>query len=384
MRLVADENMLGLDALPASIDVRAVPGRSIDQEMLRDADALWVRSVTRVDEALVRDTPLRFVGSATAGLEHVDQLALAARGISFAAAPGANAMAVVEYVVAALAHLREPWERLARGGCLGIVGHGHVGRRLAAFARAMGWRHLVYDPPLAAQGKTGHGDVDLDAILSCNVISLHCSLHDTPPWPSRHLIDARALERLTRGQWLINASRGEVLDTGALRDCLSGGTAARFVLDVWEGEPAIDPSIVASPAVQLATPHIAGYSWDAKWKATHMLLEAMQVQGLAQAERGREPRAVGEPPVGWPAHARGAAELFGPVYDIGADDARLRMVLANPSAGERAEGFDRLRRNYPLRREVSRLLADPGEPGLKELGGEAGQVARALLVALSC
>lgn len=379
--------MLGLDALPAVIDVRAVPGRSIDQAMLRDADALWVRSVTRVDEALIHDTALRFVGSATAGLEHVDQAVLAARGIGFAAAPGANAMAVVEYVVAALAHTREPWERLARGGCLGIVGHGHVGRRLAAFARAMGWRHLVCDPPLDAQAPTDHSRVDLDTILSCDVISLHCALHDTPPWSSRHLIDARALERLAPRQWLINASRGAVLDTGALRDHLSGGAAARFVLDVWEGEPAIDATLVAAPSVQLATPHIAGYSWDAKWKATRALLaatrETMADPWPAHAERSGERSPGADLPEAWPADAGDVAALLTPVYDIGADDARLRAVLSQPSASERASGFDLLRRNYPMRREVSRLLADR-TTGLAELRGETGQVARALLAASNC
>lgn len=381
MRLLADENMLGLDALPASIDVRSVPGRSIDRAMLRDADALWVRSVTRVDEALVRDTPLRFVGSATAGLEHIDEAALAARGIGFAAAPGANAMAVVEYVLAALAHTREPWERLTRGGRLGIVGHGHVGRRLAAFARAMDWSHCVCDQPLADVAGAGDAYVDLNEVLTCDVISLHCALHDAPPWPSRHLIDARALARLTPDQWLINASRGEVLDTAALRTHLNDGSPAQFILDVWEGEPAIDATLVTAPAVRLATPHIAGYSWDAKWGATRMLLEAMRSQGITEASGESDSSVDAERPDAWPADARSAAQLLAPVYDIAADDARLRAVLKQPSAAERAKGFDLLRRHYPLRREVSRLLADPGAPDVSELRGEAGLVAGALLTA---
>jgi len=381
MRLVADENMLGLDALPAGFDVRAVPGRAIDQAMLRDADALWVRSVTRVDEALVRDTPLRFVGTATAGVEHIEQATLAARGIGFAAARGSNAMAVVEYVVAALAHTREPWSKLAGGGCLGIVGYGHVGRRLAVFARAMGWRCLVCDPPLAATETSREAFVGLDEILSCDVISLHCALHDTPSWPSRHLIDARAFACMKPEQWLINASRGEVIDTRALRDHLASESPAQFVLDVWEGEPAIDVALADSPAVHRVTPHIAGYSWDAKWKASAMLLDAMRDQGLIDAvlECGSTPRK--DLPDGWPASANDVAELIAPVYDIGADDARLRTVLAQPAASARADGFDRLRRDYPLRREASRLLADLPEAGVQAIGGETGRVCRALVQA---
>ena len=126
MKLVADENIVGLDCLPGDVDVITAPGRAIDRELLRDADALWVRSVTPVTAELVGDSPLRFVGTATAGVEHVDREALAEGGIRFAAAPGANAMAVVEYVLAALLQQREPWERLEAGGALGIVGQ--IGR----------------------------------------------------------------------------------------------------------------------------------------------------------------------------------------------------------------------------------------------------------------
>ncbi len=286
IRLLADENIVGLSQLPTDeVTVTAVPGRQLSRSQLVGFDALWVRSVTRVDEALLAGSSLRFVGTATAGVEHIDQAALKDRGIAFAAAPGSNANAVVEYVLAAMAQLGDPWERLEQGAVLGVVGYGEVGRRLVAFARAMGWSVKVHDPwyrraieHSVSEGEAGRpgsdaGFCSLDELLEATVISLHSSLHKREPWPSYHLLDARALGKLSCGQWLINAARGPVIDNAALLTHLRGTDAVNCVLDVWEGEPVFEAKLLAQPALRLATPHIAGYSWDAKWQATRMLYD---------------------------------------------------------------------------------------------------------------
>ena len=219
IRLVADEGIAGLDALPGeAIQLTTAAGREIAPPLLEQADALWVRSVTPVDAGLLRDSPLRFVGTATAGVEHIDRAYLRARAIAFAAAPGANANAVVEYVLAALLALDRPWTDLERGETLGIVGMGAVGRRLAAVAGRLGWRVRCCDPYLGARAGELDGVVlePFAALLGCRVLSLHPSLLVQGRWPSHHLLDESALAQLHAPQTLINTARGSVVDNRAL------------------------------------------------------------------------------------------------------------------------------------------------------------------------
>lgn len=395
MKLLADENIVGLEALPGSVSVTTVPGRAIDAAMVRDADVIFVRSVTPVDEALIAASDLRFVGTATAGTEHVDEDALARRRIPFAAAPGSNAMAVVEYVIAAILEVEEPWLRLQSGGTLGIVGFGQVGRRLAAFARSLDWTIRVLDPwvPVAELGGV---EATFEEILACDVISLHCSLTREQPWPSFHLFDAHALGVLGSEQWLINAARGSVVERQALAERLRAAGPPQLILDVWEGEPSLDWSLLGLPSVRLATPHIAGYSQDAKWSATQMLIAGLagvegwdlgdvvsqtEVPGLSGS------RALADEILGVLAESAVSPDLdtlralVRACYDIRVDDAGLRRVGDASDADARSRGFDLLRKDYPLRRELSAVLADlRGEPG-RDAGAGVGRFTRALMAA---
>jgi erythronate-4-phosphate dehydrogenase len=362
IRLVVDDNIVGLEQLPTeALEVIALPGRALCAADLCGADALWVRSVSTVNAELLGDSKLRFVGTATAGIDHVDTQLLAERGVAFVAAPGANANAVAEYVLAALLTLAEPWERLEAGDTLGIVGYGAVGRRLSAIGEALGWTVRVCDPWVASQDPDATGILEagakmpdfctLDELLDCTVISLHCSLHRQAPWPSHHLLGDNALRRLKDRQWLINAARGAVVDNAALLTHLSRPQPVNCVLDVWEGEPAFNVALLDQPALALATPHIAGYSWDAKWQATRMLYAAMQRQGLLSKPLDSNDLA---PPALRPASGVGTDALRGLMeqrYRIGDDDARFRS-LQTLGGAERVAGFDKLRRNYPQRREL--------------------------------
>ena len=365
MRLLCDGNIVGLEALERLCELRVASGRDITRETLGDAEALWVRSVTRVDADLLEGSSVRVVGTATAGTEHVDISYLEEQGIAFHAAPGANANSVVEYVLAALAALRAPWECLDAGGTLGIVGFGHVGRLLWQVASDLGWRAIVCDPWVerGEKGESGEsgesgepGDLrpefaSIDALLDCDVLSVHCALTDKPPWPSRHLIDAPRLQRLREGQWLINAARGEIVDGSALLSRVNAPEPPAVVLDVWEHEPAIDTRLLQSPAVRLATAHIAGYSWDAKWTATCMLAEA--TFGIAAKELPR-PQMRDEPLMRVKAKdpVQLAHGLISQRYDILADDRRLRASALPLDDIARGQAFDRLRKEYPLRREL--------------------------------
>ncbi len=361
IRVLADENMAGLKHLPAdSIELVTKAGRAIDREDLRGIDALWVRSVTQVDAALLEGSSLKFVGTATAGLEHVDVAYLREQRIDFAAAPGANANAVTEYVLAALWNLESPWRDLEEGGELAIVGMGAVGRRIAAVARAMGWSVRCCDPYLGDE-VDGFRLEHLEALLDCSVLSLHPSLNTTGPWPSYHLLDASMLKSLRGGQTLINASRGPVIDNRALVERLRGEKPPTVVLDVWEGEPVFDDALLKNDSLRIATPHIAGYSAPAKAYATCMLwnamidfglLDAVELEDLIPFEDSAYERLSG---------VMGVDELFAATYRIAEDDRRFR-ALTGLSEAERSAGFDQLRKHYPQRLEISGLpLADTAE-----------------------
>ncbi|CBV41895.1 4-phosphoerythronate dehydrogenase PdxB [Halomonas elongata] len=370
MRIVVDANVPEAQRCFGALgQVVSVPGREIDAATVRDADALVVRSVTRVDEALVADSRLRFVGTCTIGTDHVDDRALSERGIGFASAPGCNAEAVVDYVLASLATLAE------RGGFrlterrVGIVGVGNVGGRLLARLKALGIDCLACDPPRAEE-EGGTGFVDLDTLIDdCDVLCLHTPLVEDGPHATRHLLDARRIAELTPGTLVLNAGRGDCVDGRALRSRLSGQGDIPAVLDVWENEPAIDAALRDQSA--LATPHVAGYSLDGKLRGTHQVYRALARHVGLPARLG-EADLMPAPPVprlvldGGLEMEEALRLCMRAVYDPRRDHDALEHLARTRGM---AKGFDACRAGYPLRREFSTLevvledaAADLAEP----------------------
>ena len=352
LRIVADANMPGLDGIPG-LAVDYQEGRSICREHLENADALLVRSVTRVDENLLAGTGVRFVGTATSGFDHVDRAYLASAGIGFSHAPGSNANSVVEYVLAAIAAVDNFLEQLLAGEKVGVVGYGHIGKLLCQRLTALKIDFCCYDPWLNDSAVANA--CSLEQVLASRVITLHPSLTLESPWPSRHMLGKSELAQITAGQLLINASRGEVVDNSALALHLHDQPDAPVVLDVWEGEPALDSRLLDKVAI--GTAHIAGYSLDSKLKATRMLLTAMArhlaISELSPGilEGGAENLTVDLPGE----HAEALRCLLGARYQIMEDDGRLRAA-ANMAAGDSrqlAASFDKLRKSYPVRRELA-------------------------------
>lgn len=347
LQIVADENLLCTPLL-AALDARVqtMPGRQIDTAAVRDADVLLVRSVTRVDAKLLRGSAVRFVGTATAGTDHINAADLEALGVPFASAPGTNAIAVTEYVLTALAYTGRLVELMTAGGSVGIVGFGHVGKRLAATLLGLGVGVRVWDPwvdvPAAIRGST------LDSVLECTVLSLHAALHDVAPWPSRAMLTAEALRAAPDGQLLINAGRGELATRDALTRVIDRGGA--LVLDTWPDEPCIDAGLLGMTTI--ATPHIAGYSYQAKARATDVLVDKLcDHLGLTPPlyNNGEVPSEVMPSSAhGTPAHW--VAGLLADQYRIADDDLRLRATATPDVSGA---AFDGLRRDYALRRELA-------------------------------
>jgi erythronate-4-phosphate dehydrogenase len=350
-RILADENIPAVEHYLGHYgNVQRVNGRTLQRSQLQDVDVLLVRSVTRVGETLLAGTPVKFVGSATSGIDHIDRDYLEKQGIAFAYAPASNANSVVEYVLSAIAAVGDSLERLFSGGVVGIVGYGCVGRALAARLKALDIPYRVYDPWLD-QGLICQ-PAGLAEVLSCDVVSLHPELTDEQPWPSHHLISSAQLKTLRPETLLINASRGPVLDNEALLAHLGQGQGPLTVLDVWEPEPNISASLLQH--VVLGTPHIAGYSLDGKVDATRMLSDAV-------ATSLQLPPLLGEPPVSPPAQLIVPQSLVGTDlvrfllharYDIARDDAVLRKVILEES-NDSGAGFDNLRKSYGERRELA-------------------------------
>lgn len=354
-------------------ELRALPGSAIDRAALLQADALVVRTVTRVTAELLEGTPVRFVGTATAGEDHVDRLALERRGITVARAPGCNAQAVAEYVVSVLAHARR-WGTGELPGPVGIIGLGHVGRRTARALRALGYDVLAYDPPLADRRAAGLTTDDPDPglttmarferlrsleelLATSTVITLHVPLERVGLHPTWHMVDAGIFSRLERRPLVINTCRGSVVDDAALERWLADGMG-HAVLDVWEGEPRPRVGLVRPPprGVGLGTPHVAGYSLEGKVAATRMVHEAL-CRWL-----GRTPSFDGGAVLGKPGSKvlrcfdTDAAHDWRPWIEaavpLAKDDAALRAAVTKPDA-ERGVAFEALRRGYALRRELS-------------------------------
>jgi erythronate-4-phosphate dehydrogenase len=357
MRLVVDENMAaGRRAFAAFGDVITVPGREIDTEDVSRADALMVRSVTRVDRTLLGGSHVRFVGTATSGFDHIEREWLAERGIAFAYAPGCNATAVADWVIAALAALHAAGRTSFGGGTVGVIGAGHVGSRVARRLAALGYDVRVCDPPRAeAEGDAGF--VDIVTALASDVVTLHVPLVDDGPYPTRGLIDAAALERMPGGSVLMNAARGGVVDEDALATRLDDGPDLVTALDTWADEPAIDAGLL--PRIDLATPHIAGHTIEGRLRGTALIAAAAaRYFGVANDWEWR-----GELPS--PPDAAGGADPVEAVlsaWDPRADDARLRGLLREPPAG-RAGAFDRIRAACPQRREFASFRVGPEVPG---------------------
>ena len=357
MLIVADENIPLLDAFFEGFgEIRRVPGRSIDRATVEQADVLLVRSVTNVNRALLEGTPVRFVGTCTIGTDHLDLDYFKQAGIQWSSAPGCNARGVVDYVLGSLQTLAEIEGADLNQRTYGVVGAGEVGGRLVKVLKGLGWNVLVCDPPrqIAEDGDY----VSLEQIIEqCDVISLHTPLTKSGKGSTWHLFDRQRLDQLKPGTWLINASRGAVVDNAALREVLLEREDLQAVLDVWEGEPEVDVDL--ADLCVLATPHIAGYSLEGRQRGTAQIYQAFC------AHLGQEPSIQLSdllPPL-WLAEvhlnadtdpAWALATLCRSVYDPRRDDADFRRSLVGTEEEQR-KAFDLLRKHYPARREIDGL-----------------------------
>lgn len=356
-------------------EVDVIRDGDIGPSEVRYADALIIRSKTKVNAELLCDSSLRFVGTATAGFDHIDVPLLDQRDIALSVAAGCNADSVADYITAALLESAVSKGARLTDMTLGVIGVGQVGSRVVGRAQALGMKTLWNDPPLHL--KSGN-EVYLpleDVLEGSDAITLHTPLTHTGPFPTFHLANCRFLSKLKTNTWFFNAARGEVMDESAVETAIESGLINPVVLDVWEGEPHVNAGLLSQ--VALGSAHIAGYSFDGRLNGTRMayndLCHFLEV----------EPKWDHRPFLPEPdqpiitVQASGLSDeealchAVRQAYDLRHDDALLRSAISKP---EPKVGFKRLRNQYRVRREFTayRIHWQGASAALKEKAAALG------------
>jgi erythronate-4-phosphate dehydrogenase len=341
MRILADSNIsMVAEAFSGLGTVTTLPSHEITRDALTGVDVLLSRSTIKVDSALLEGTSLRFYATATSGTDHVDVDALRSRGVGFASAHGSNAPAVAQWFAAALdrAGFGFDWSGLT----IGVVGVGAVGARVVAMATAMGARTLCCDPPRARRGDTCPGTgawLDLDDVLpASNVVTFHVPWTTAGADATAGFVGGERLSALPTGAVFVNASRGAIVETGAL---LSSGR--RMLLDVFAGEPDFATALV--DAAELATPHVAGHSIEGKLDGTKMIADA-----AFQHFEGRAAPWSPQPPVPTSTLVSSPSQAVQSRCLLETSDRALRAMCTLPN-GERGRAFRAYRRGFVHRHE---------------------------------
>jgi erythronate-4-phosphate dehydrogenase len=385
MKIVVDQNIpLGNEAFADAGEVVRLPGRNIQRQDLDGCHALIVRSITKVNRSLLEGTPVRFVGTCTIGTDHLEIPWLEQNGIRWVSAPGCNARSVAEWVGAVLAsaHLDRRID-LSKAPGSGVIGVGRVGRQVAQVLTGLVGEPLLNDPPRAlAEGPRGFASLT-DLVQSSSIVCAHLPLTRTGDHATIGLLSRRILSNLPQGAIFLNAGRGPTAVSDDLLALLEERPDLTMALDVFDPEPSIPPALARK--AHFISPHVAGYSLEGKLEGTRMVREALgEFLGLSVWKlpsgdtspldvvkiRLPDGDAVAPDSDPWDALCALIQAAWSPLDD----DERLRACLGLQDI-QRGEEFDRLRKEYPIRREWrhrplanARLLPKPAFERARELG----------------
>ena len=352
MKLVVDENIaFPKEAFSNFGEVILCGGRKITNDLLKDVDALIVRSITKVDENLLKNTNVKFVGTATIGTDHIDLNYLKEAGIAFADAQGCNANSVAEYVFTVLMKISVEKKLSVKEMSIGVIGVGNVGSKVVNFAEAIGLKILKNDPPKERAG-IGSGYVSLEKALTADIITFHVPLNKTGIDKTFHLLDEERLKNLKEGTILFNSSRGPVVDNLALIEIMDKKDLT-VVLDVWEGEPKINTELLKK--VYAGSPHVAGYSYEGKVNGTKMIYDALCKFSKRQSTWKPQLPEVENNEIALPEDGSIEERLhfvFDKIYDVDIDTQKMRKLI-EMDVESGGKYFDELRKTYPLRREFN-------------------------------
>ena len=352
-------------------ETRIMDPHQITSAIIRDADILIARSTLKINSTLLEGSKVKFIGTCTIGHDHIDTVYLEKNGITWTAAPGCNANSVAEYVTAALLCLAKRHDFQLRDKTIGIIGVGNVGSLVLKKAKALGMRVLLNDPPLfEATGDAAYCSLD-EAITGADIITLHTPLTKSGKYPTFHLAGNDFFTRLKPGCIFINSARGAVIDSDSFLNARSKGIVKHAVIDCWEGEPAFRLDVMES--AEIATAHIAGYSFEGRVMGTvhvyRKLCKFLGIEPKVSLNSLLPPPTVPEIrlDVSNLSEEEGLASIVNKVYDISADDNRLRET-ASADSFMRGKNFELLRKNYSMRREFrfTRVILRNGDDSLSE------------------
>ena len=346
LRIAADQYLQNVDEfLPEGVDLfRFDPSQGLPEDITK-YDALLIRTVTPINPQTLPETGnLKFVGTATAGTDHVDQDYIEKQGVKFYPSEGCNANAVAEYIITVLYHWAKKLNINLEEKVVGIVGCGHTGRAVIRLLKRLNINYLAYDPPKEFRKKNFASASEAE-LMSADILTFHTPLTDTGSYPTKHL---GGNAWLSQGfDLIVNASRGGVVDESVLLELHQKGTIGNYVLDVWEGEPNFSDRIAKQAFI--ATPHIAGYSAEAKFKATEIVIKRL----LSFFDL--TPNANAKPAPFSPDHFKfhpefSFTDLLWQNNQIHYYDSELRKLIGFPSK-KKKEAFAKLRSETKLRHE---------------------------------
>ena len=317
-------------------EVVYTPGKDFTPSLVKDADALIIRTRTHCNRGLLEGSKVKFIATATIGFDHIDTEYCREAGITWTNAPGCNSASVAQYLHSSLILLQESKGINLSEATIGIIGVGNVGSKVAKVAQELGMRVLLNDLPREdKEGKQNFSSLQTLA-KECNVLTFHVPLYKEGKYRTHHLADTAFFQSLKQKPVIINTSRGEVIETDALLNALETKLISDAIIDVWENEPAINLTLLKK--VFLGTPHIAGYSADGKANATRMSLDALCRYFNIQADYQIIPPAPSQPQI----TAKTLSDAYLQIYDPRQDSNALKT---------HPELFEKLRGDYPLRRE---------------------------------
>lgn len=346
MKFVVDDKIPYIKGLLEPFaDVKYLPGKSISSSDVKDVDALVVRTRTKCDESLLSGSSVRAVFTATIGFDHIDISYCGANGIHWQSAPGCNSSSVQQYVASVLSALHQDGKINIPKATIAVVGVGNVGTKVADWCEMLGMKVLLVDPLKKVSCPSRYVDLDV-ALPQADVVTFHTPLTRNGEFPTYHLLDISTVKLLKKGAVVLNTSRGEVCSTEALLWGLESGWISDVVVDVWENEPNINLDLLSK--AYIATPHVAGYSYDSKRNGTEMSLKALNdffALGMTSFVSGVLPEPVNS-----------LVHVDPELCDI---DAACQMFLYTYNVREESiffkshpESFEQYRGDYPLRREI--------------------------------
>ncbi len=362
MKILADAHIPFLKGVAEQFgEVEYLPGNQFTREAIKEKDALIVRTVTHFGKENLSDSKVKLICSATIGYDHIDTEYCDSHVIAWRTAPGCNANSVEQYITASLLFLAEKYNFNLKDKTIGIVGVGNVGSKVEIACRKLGMNVLLNDPPREAsesgEGKTNFVDIGIIQ-HEADIITFHTPLTKIGENKTFHLANNAFFNSLARKPFIINAARGGVIDNQSLKNALKNSLVNGAVIDCWENEPEIDRELL--DMVDIATPHIAGYSADGKWMATKISIENLKKYFAFDVTPSYQSIPLPEDTLIDLKGVLAKDQLSHAVWHSYNPMLETKLLKASP------EKFYWFRSNYPLRREYQAYTIINAHPSVYE------------------